>query len=370
MPEEPEEPLDSLPPGTRARISGVIIAAIVLVFVIVYLLSDGGAEFFAPKIVARTYLSDSAGLVKDADVVLNGVPVGKVFSVHLSKSTAQSSDPNRAVEVDMRIEKRFVNKIPVDSIAALTADNLLGDKFINITRGKALESITDGSEIPSLIQSGSYNPADMIASLQATVQRVNELFGQIQRGDTPLAQFINGSDFYTQLLTQMAAVHQTIQDTAGPKTQLGQMLFSDAFYNKTRQPILNIDHMLEETQRGENSAGKLLNSSATYDNAVQQIHAVHRSLDDFESGKGSGGELLKSDAQYRKLEAQIQSINKTLDQLTTGTGRFPQLLESRQLYDSVEVKSRTTGTFLREFRGDPRKFLRIMPFGSKHPKKP
>ena len=344
----------------------VIIAAILLLFTIVWLLSGGGAEFFRPKIELHTYLSDSGGLVKDADVLLNSVPIGKVERVQIAKV----NDPNRAIQVDLRVEQRFMTSIPVDSIAALTAENLLGDKYINITVGKANQSVADGSEIASLLQNGSFNPADLVSSLRITLQRVDAIITEIQRGNTPLAQFVRGNDLYTNILAQVETIQKAIQAAVGPKTQMGQMLFSDAFYNQIRQPILNLDHILDETQRGENPAGKMLNSSAVYDNAVVQIRNVHRSLDDLNAGKGPGGQMLKSDAQYQQMETQIQNINQTLDQMTTGNGKFARLLESRQMYDNLNAKTTTTETFLRDFRVYPQKFLRIKPFGSKHPKKP
>lgn len=366
MPEERDEELDALPPGTRTRSAGVILAAIALLFVISWLLSGGGSEFFRSKIQLHIFLSDTGGLSKGADVLLNGVQAGKVANVFLTKTT----DPNRAIQVDLRVEKSLQDRIPVDSIAALTADNLLGDKFVNIQAGKASQTVVDGAEIASLIQSGSFNPADLVSSLQATLQRVDLIISQIQQGDTPLAQFVNGNDFYSKLLSQVEAVQLAIQSVAGPKTQMGQMLFSDAFYNSVRQPILNIDHMLEQLQRGETPAGKLLTSPAVYDNAVAQIRNVHRSVADLNSNQGSAAALLHSDAQYRKLQAQIRGIDQAIDRLTAGNGQFAQLLQSRQLYDSVDLQSKKSEAFLRDFRQDPRKFLRIKPFGSKHPKKP
>jgi hypothetical protein len=162
-------------------------------------------------------------------------------------------------------------------------------------------------------------------------------------------------------------VHKIIQSAAGPKTEIGQMLFSDALYNQIRQPILNIDHMLEEIQRGETPTGRLFTSDATYNNALAPIRNVHQTLIDLNAGKGNG-QMLKSDDQYRKLEAQLRNIDRTIDQLTTGNGKFAQLLASRQMYDSLDVRAKTTGTFLKEFRETPQKFLRIKPFGSKKSK--
>ncbi len=367
MADESDEDLDALPPGTRRRSVGVIVAAIVLMCTLVWLLSGGGAEFFHPKIYLHTYLSDSGGLIKDADVLLNGVAAGKVADVRLAKP---GSDPNRAIQVDLRVDRKFMDAIPVDSIAALTADNLLGDKYVDITVGRADQHVANGAEIASLVQSGPFNPADLVMSLQTTLQRVDSIITEIQQGNSPLAQFVNGSEFYDGLLAQIDGLRETIRSVTDPKSPAGEILFTNAAYDQVRQPILNLDRMLEQLQLGENPAGKLLTDPALYDSTVTQIRGLHRSLADMNSGTGSNAALLKSDQQYRKLQAQMQSINASIDQLTDPKGKFGQYLQSRHLYDAVATESQTAGTFLGKFRQNPQKFLRVKPFGSKHPKKP
>ena len=363
MPEdeaEIEEDLDSIPSGTRVRSSFVIVAAVLIALTLVYFLSGGGAEFFHKKFQLRTFVVNSSGLEPNADVMLNGVAIGKVERI--SFSDPSDHDPNRAVRIDMKIERRFMEMVPVDSIAALTATNALGDEFVNIAKGQAAANVGDGSELASLIANGSFNPADLIASLQITVKRVDAILTEIQTGNTPTAQFVRGSDLYENILGQVAVLKKTIDLYANPKTAMNQMLFKDDLYNQIRQPILNVDHALEEIQRGENPAGKMITSSSQYDQAVAQIRKVHQSLTDANSAKGPNAQWLKSDDKYRQIQAQIQSINAQVDLLTQGNGQFATLLQSRELYDSLNVRSGKARTFLKEFREDPRKFLRIKVF--------
>ena len=48
---------------------------------------------------------------------------------------------------------------PVDSRTEITADNLLGDKYINIRKGIASESIKAGDELLTQPASNSFDPA-------------------------------------------------------------------------------------------------------------------------------------------------------------------------------------------------------------------
>ena len=357
---ELEEELDSIPAGTRMRSAVVIITAILIASVLVYFLSGGGAEFFHKKSDLRTFVSNSSGLEPNADVMLNGVSIGKVRRVLLAD--APDRDPNRAVRIDMMIEQRYMSMVPVDSIAALTANNMLGDEFVNITRGQASASVGDGSELASLISNGSFNPADLIASLQTTVKRVDAILTEIQQGNSPTAQFIRGTELYTSILGQIAAVQKSIAVYADPHSEISRMLFKDEFYNQIRQPILNVDHALEEIQRGENPVGKMITSSSQYDQAVAQVRSVHQSITDADSSNGPDAQWLKSDQKYLQIQAQLHSIDQQVDLLTQGNGQFAKLLQSRELYDSLNGQSTKARTFLREFRQDPQKFLRIKIF--------
>ncbi len=358
MAQDPEEDFNALPRGIRTRISAVILAAVLIALTLVYLLSGGGAEFFHRKIFLHAYLADSGGLAPGLDVMLNGVKVGLVRSVRL----AGTSDPTRVVRIELKIEERYRSDIPVDSIAAVTATNLVGDTYVNISAGKSATHVEDGAEIASLIQTGSFNPADLVASLRTTIDTVNTILDGIQKGDTPLAQTVRGSDLYLNLVHQVEQIQKTIRIYSDPRTPTGKMLFSDEFYNQIRQPILNIDHALEEIQRGETPAGKLINDSSAYDNAVSRIRSVHQTLVENNAGKGSAGALLKSDDQYRQIQAQLRAIDQSVDTLTHGDGAVAQLLQSAQLYDALAGQSGNTRTFLHEFRDNPQKFLRIKIF--------
>jgi len=93
---------------------------------------------------AKTYALDAefnniSGIKSGADVQISGVTVGKVRQLRLNKE-------NQAV-VGMQIELGVA--IPVDSIASVKSQGIIGDKYIQITLGgdetvyKAGEAIVD-----------------------------------------------------------------------------------------------------------------------------------------------------------------------------------------------------------------------------------
>ena len=97
----------------KVRITVVAVSAICVLAVLTYLLSGG--TWLKPKAYLTTKIPDSTGLEPEADVLLNGVKIGQVESVQL----IHSKDPNRVVEVRLKIEAAFLPYIPEDSRATV-----------------------------------------------------------------------------------------------------------------------------------------------------------------------------------------------------------------------------------------------------------
>ncbi len=77
-------------------------------------------------------MADASGMAEGTPVRLNGFTIGTLDTIELTGS----ADPKRSVEFIMKVQEKFLQQIPVDSVAGISAANLLGDKFINITKGR------------------------------------------------------------------------------------------------------------------------------------------------------------------------------------------------------------------------------------------
>jgi len=122
---------------------------VVAAFVVAMLLVWGFSHFwstglFRPKYEILMFVPEAQGLHVGAPVRLDGMPVGNVSRVELARD---SMSPNRRLEVDLRIEKRFQNMIRQDSKASLVTEGLLGDRYVSIRREFTGTPISPGGEI-------------------------------------------------------------------------------------------------------------------------------------------------------------------------------------------------------------------------------
>src|SRR5579863_5628497 len=115
---------------SQLKVGIVALIAMIILGVLSFLLTGNGGIFHRTAIL-RTYLDDSAGMAVGATVRLNGIAVGSIDQVKLSGETTKG----RIVEISMMVKHEYLPAIPTDSKAGISASNLLGDKYINITKG-------------------------------------------------------------------------------------------------------------------------------------------------------------------------------------------------------------------------------------------
>src|SRR6516164_3182271 len=82
---------------------GILVAISLLVLAVGVFLISGQMGFLSPKYTLKAYLSEASGLREGSQVQLAGIPIGNVKAIRISSYT----EPLRAVEIDMKVAKRY-----------------------------------------------------------------------------------------------------------------------------------------------------------------------------------------------------------------------------------------------------------------------
>jgi phospholipid/cholesterol/gamma-HCH transport system substrate-binding protein len=334
----------------KLRIFVVAISAIAVLSVLVYLLSGG--TWLKPKAYLTTSIPDSTGLEPGADVLLNGVKIGGVASVRLTRS----KDRNRVVEVRLKIEEAFLPYIPDDSVTTIDSANLLGDEYININMGRSPRHVLAGGELHFPPPSNLMQNIDL-RQFEEQLRKIDQIIQDIQAGKGPLGQFVASDQLYQQFLDGVANIEKELRAATGSQSQLGQALYSATMHDNLSESLRQLDDRLAQLQ-----ANRILRDTTQYDRIREQLAQVRHTLANLNAGTGAGGEWIASDAAYvawnRRLAAWIENI----DALNSGEGRMGQMLSNAQMYESLNGALRQLQSTMKEFREDPQKFLRIKMF--------
>ncbi len=333
-------------------------AALIILAVLIFLLT-GSEHPFATRVPLYTYMEDSAALTENSAVRLNGIVVGKVSKIALSGS----SNPARVIRMDLQVEDRYLKDIPVDSVAGIGAENVLGTKYINIKKGVSKTLIQPGGEIPSKDTSDFNDIIDqgnvLLAQLQSILKRADAIVSQVEVGKGSIGKLLVDEELYNNLNRTVLEGNKLVAALNSDKGTIGRLVHSDEMYQDVRKSMARLDNILESVQQGQGTAGKLLKDPSMYDDAHKAILDLRKMLADLDAGKGTAGKLLKSDELHNQIVATIKKIDVTLDKVNSGQGTLGQLMVNPALYDSLNGTTRELHELLKDFRANPKKFLHI-----------
>jgi phospholipid/cholesterol/gamma-HCH transport system substrate-binding protein len=343
---------------SQLKVGIVALSAIIIIFVLVFLLTSSKGIFQQNELLV-TYMEDAGGMANGTAVRLNGISVGYLDVLKLTGAR----DPKRAVEFDLLVKRKFLADIPVDSVAAIAAANLLGDKFINITRGQDPRTVQPGSELRSLqgqdIPELMAQSANLLQSFQTIVTRVDNLLAGIEAGKGNIGLLIKDDELYRRLNGIASEGQKLLADVRNGNGSITKLLYSDEFYQELRSPIRRIDKMLADLDAGQGTAGRFLKDPALFDELQKSIGEIRTLMADVNAGKGTLGKLLKDEALHRRLDELLGKINGTVDKINAGQGTVGQLLVNPQLYEAMTGATREFQSLAKDMRANPKKFLTI-----------
>ena len=344
---------------SQLRVGVVAITAFAILFVMVFLLTGTKGGIFKHDVLLRTYMDDASGLGDGTAVRLNGITVGYLDGLMLTGS----HDPKRAVGFNMLVQPEYLQQIPVDSVVGIGAANLLGDKFLNITKGQSPEHVKEGAElkplesqdIPELLK----QMATLLTTFQTSVNRVDNLLAGVEAGKGNLGKLLKDEELYNTINAITAEGKKLLTDVRTGNGTLSKLIYDDKLYQEVRAPLQRVDAILADIQSGQGTVGKALKDPALFDEAKQTIADLDKLLADVNAGKGTVGKAMKDEELYHQAVTLVNRLNGTIDKISAGQGTVGQFLVNPQLYDTLNGATVEMQSLVKDIRANPKKFLSI-----------
>jgi phospholipid/cholesterol/gamma-HCH transport system substrate-binding protein len=296
-------------------------------------------------------------------VRLNGINVGRISAVGFSGL----NEPNRIVKVTLEVDEKYLSQIPVDSQAGVAAENLLGTKYINIRKGRATETVKAQAELKSLdtrefddvVQQGY----TALAALDGILKKVDGIIDSIQNGKGTIGALLSDDTLYKRALNIADEAQKLTATLNSDQGTLGKLMHDQGLYDDLRGSLGRVNTLLDGIQNGQGTAGKLLKDPALYDDTRNGIADVRKLVDSLNTNinnpQGDVGKLLKTDEIHQELKASLDRLDTLLDKVNSGQGTLGQLVVNPSLYESIDATAKETTGLLKDFRANPKKFLRI-----------
>jgi phospholipid/cholesterol/gamma-HCH transport system substrate-binding protein len=363
-------------PGTskttwsQLKVGLMAIAALAILGFLIFLMS-GARGFFTSKTDIYTFLNDSEAVAEASPVTLNGITVGEVSKVQLSGSP----QPNRFVKITLAVETKFLPAIPVDSQAEMAAANLLGTKYINIKKGKSAQTVQAGAEIASSesaeLEDVFRQSSQTLGALQNVVNKLSDIIDQVQVGKGTIGKLFVDPALYNSLLgisDKFGSLASDLQTTLSSSNNSVGKLLNDkgALYDdihgivtQANGVVTQINTAVDGINSGKGTLGQLAQNPALFDDYRQIATDLHQLLAGIQAGQGTVGKLLKSDEMSDEIKSTLARVDTLLDKMSNGPGTVARLLNDPSLYEDLDGFTRESHALIKDFRANPKKFLRI-----------
>jgi phospholipid/cholesterol/gamma-HCH transport system substrate-binding protein len=344
---------------TELRVGLLVIASFALLALAIFYVS-GQSGIFTKKYTVTAFFSSANGLRSGAEVWLEGVTIGNVDQVRISKEP----DPRKSVEVDLKLEDNYKNIIRTDSMVTIGTIGLLGDKYVDITRGTEAGQVVpeggmlQGSEAGDIakIVTGT---SDFVANLDSLSTEVRKLADRIDRGEGTLGRFITDTSVYDNANATMKEANAFVRDLRTGNGTIGKLVSDDEAYNRFNGLMDRVDTLIDKVENGPGTSGKFINDPAVYDKADKVLTRVQSVADRIDRGEGTLGKLTKDDAMYNELRDSVNRFSGLVTSIQNGEGSAGKFLKDPTLYNTWTESASEIQKLLYDFRQNPKKFLTI-----------
>jgi hypothetical protein len=252
------------------------------------------------------------------------------------------------VRLTLKVELEHLRDMPADSWAQISSATAVGNKYVDITQGKSAAYLQAGSEV-------QYRPQPQLLKTLDLQQFANQLrsadatLTDIEQGKSKVGQLIVGRQMYDDLRKALAQADRGFRDAIGVTTGVGELLYTDKIYRQISDPLIRLDSQLRRIDSGQSEMGRLLREDGTYLKLREQAAGLRRSIVDLRATP-----FMTSDGMYEDWSRALASLVNDMDQINRGM-----ILNTSLTYDDLAGLAGELKAGFRDFRKDPKKYLRV-----------
>lgn len=232
---------------------GLFIGAGLLVGMISILLLGGDKAFFTRYMRLSAHFSEVQGLFPGSVVSLAGIPVGNIESIYFVPDT-------NALNVVMKINKAFQDRLVEGTNAEVRTQGALGDKYIYLKPGSTGGTIlADGSRIEGI----ETDFVKMLTDRQDGAGRIIDLVKEMHI----LVANLNGDGRSARMMHNLSEASLKLNSTlSNLDALLGEMRGQIPEDKKLRKALYSLSNIMEKIDEGKGTLGQLINDPSVHQN--------------------------------------------------------------------------------------------------------
>ncbi|MDR0622115.1 MAG: MCE family protein [Deltaproteobacteria bacterium] len=231
---------------------------------------------------------EAAGLKVGVTVQVAGIAVGRVESIELYEDQAK---------VSMLVRNDV--PLPVDTVAQIKTQGVLGDKYIELAPGKDTRNyLSSGEQIQKTLES---------PDMSELFQKLSSVADDIKVLTSALASDDGGQDL-RDIVVNLKELSENINGlvkTSGPGIE-------DTLAALGRS-VANLEKISDQIASGQGTLGRLVNDDSILREFHSALASVKEIADKVASGEGTLGRLVNDEETIDKIDDVLTSVNQYLE---------------------------------------------------------
>jgi len=300
---------------------------------------------------ASLELDNAVGLAKEGEVLVAGIPVGRVEEIRLKNGRAQ---------LLLRIRDDVV--LPADSTGSVRTHGVLGEKYVEIQPGNSSKALEDGADLAPGAPPGDLdrlvtNLNDVAADIKRVTERLANVLGTPE-GEENLRELLTGlRDTAVSLREVVAENREALRGTlenfegvsgdlrdlvAGNRANIDESLastreFTRALADHTPTIARNLETLTADlsgvvAENREDLRAGVANLRRASAQLSETLAAVDSLVAAVNSTEGTLGRLIHEDSLHQDLQATLGDLRGVMGRLERGEGTLGKLLTDDAAY--------------------------------------
>lgn len=322
--------------SAQAKVGAFFLGFIFLLGYLTMMVGDIDVPFFSNGSVFRSEFERVDGLERGDTVLVSGVPSGEIDDLILAGAR---------VEVRITVDPRV--RLPEDSKAMITMDNLLGGKVLSILPGNSEVYIPEGGLIETIESQGIEKAIDALARIGNVAERLEQFLNDLDGTRLEVERSVSGMN------DSLASMAEKAEGLIGPLTEVaeglrdgegtvGKLLVDDTAFQNIDATLKNLADITKEIREGEGSLGQLIYSTEVVDNLNESLGPLHEVMAKVNRGEGTLGKVVNDPELYHNLNSAFRSFGEAVGDIKVTMANM------RQITDDINKGKGTVGGLFKD----------------------
>jgi phospholipid/cholesterol/gamma-HCH transport system substrate-binding protein len=273
-----------------------------------------GITFGKPTYRLDLTMPNVAGLKPAADVMMAGVPIGKVMATTLDLD-------GRSVDITVRILAKY--QIHTNAVFRIDSLGILGDQYVEVT--PAEEGAVPSSAVPFLKDGDKiageppFNMQEAVRSVSGLLDQARKAMKDVDQAITNINRTILGEASLAKIGGAISNFEAITTSATGSAAEVRGMLDADG--PPLRTAITNFVNFSDKlnavtAQLGETISTNSGEVTVAVKNLREASEAIKQITDGLQAGHGVAGSLLKDEKMKTELESLVTNANAMTEQFS------------------------------------------------------